>query len=106
MKKESKYEEFIRIATERGYDYYRQDIKGNGGFDYNEQVSDLINFSNKVNSKLLIYLFGEQLGTHLAEKFVVDCKRDLLKLFGKINSEMKFFILHQIKTNKELYSNC
>jgi hypothetical protein len=103
----SRYEDFKKNAQEQQEkNIYRETIKGNGGFEYNQQVFDLITFSNKVNSNLLIYLFGEQIGNHLSEKFVNECKRNFLIFLTKIDGEMRFFILNEIKTNTSLYAYC
>lgn len=102
---ESNYEEFKKTAFVN-IDDYRKTVSGNGGFEYSQQIDDLIRFSNKVNSNLLIYMFGKKIGNHLAEKFVYECRRDLLLFLNKIDSEMRFFILHQIKTNDTLYAHC
>lgn len=100
----TKYEKFKEDAQKLG-DQYRKNIHGNGGFDYNEQVHQLIRLENNINSKLMIYLFGEQLGGHYMKEFVrVD--RNLLTLFGKMDDEAQFFMLHELKTNETLFSNC
>ena len=102
---ESKYEEFKKAAQDN-IDAYRTKISGSGSFEYSQQVDDLITFSNKVNYNLLVYMFGDKVGSHLAEKFAIECKRDILMFLKKIDSQMKFFILHQIKTNDSLYAHC
>ncbi len=102
----SRFEQFKQTSSNLGADNYRQTISGNGGFDYNQQVSSLIELSNKFNTNLLIYLFDEKLGRHLVEKFAIECKRNLLDFLNKIDVEMKFFILHELKTNKTLFAHC
>ena len=100
----TKYEEFISNAKS-SIDDHRREIRGNGGFDYNEQVKMLTSLQNKLNTSLMIYLFGEQLGPHYAIVFY-DNGRNLLSLFSKMDSEAQFFILHELKTNLNLFANC
>lgn len=99
----SRYEEFKENAKSN-IDLYRETIKGNGGFEYSEQSDNLFKLQNCLNSSLFIYMFGEQLGNHYIEKFI-DSKRNLLTFFKIIDSEAKFFMLHELKTNKNLFAN-
>lgn len=98
----TRYEEF-KLGVQKLGDDYRKTIHGDGGFDYNEQVKQLIRLENNINSKLLIYLFGEQLGEHYMREFV-KVNRSLLSLFGKMDSEAQFFMLHELKTNENLFA--
>lgn len=100
----TKFEEFKKNAKS-DIDLYRETIKGNGGFEYSEQSANLFKLQNNLNSALFIYMFGEQLGNHYAQKFAIDCNRNLLMFFKIIDSEATFFILHQLKTNKNLFAN-
>lgn len=45
----------------------------------------------------------KDLGKHLMSKFVVTCNRNLLQFFSILSNEYRFFLLHQIKTNDQLY---
>ncbi len=98
----TKYQEFLEAAHDN--ENYRQEIQGNGGFEYNQQVSKLMELSNKLNSRLLVYLFGEEMGCHLAIKFI-ECDRNLLRFFLAIDGQYKFYILHELKTNETLFAH-
>ncbi len=100
----SKFEEFKENA-QKDIDAYRATIKGDGGFEYSEQAVMLFKLQNNLNSNLLIYLFGEHLGNHYANKFVEN-NRNLLMFFKIIDSEATFFMLHQLKTNRDLFAYC
>lgn len=82
---------------------FQQDLLGDGSFDYNTQVTDLMEFSNKVNENILVKLFGDDLGKHLMFKFAIIHNRNLLIFFRYLSVEYRLFILHQIKTNEKLY---
>lgn len=100
----TRYEQFVADAQELSLDDYRKSISGNGGFDYNEQVKMLTKLQNKLNTLMLVYLFGEQLGCHYSDVFL-QSGRNLLNLFARMDREAQFFILHELKTNMYLFSN-
>jgi hypothetical protein len=102
---QSRYEEFVACAR-NDMTVYQNDLKGNGTFEYVDQLLDLLTFSNKINNRLLVYLFGERLGEHLWFKFVTSHNRNLLEFFSGLTSEYRFFVLHEIKTNESLYAYC
>lgn len=104
MADQTRFEAFKATANSN-MEQYRKDLKGDGSFQYVEQVMSLAEFSNKLNQKLLVYLFGEQLGEHLAVKFVVQCNRDLLKFLASLSGEHRLYLLHEIKNNELLYAH-
>ncbi|ARK08996.1 hypothetical protein A6C57_00970 [Fibrella sp. ES10-3-2-2] len=99
----SRFEQFL--ASPETNENFRADLKGNGSFEYAKQVKQLVKLSNNANLRLMIYLFGEQLGYHMAEKYL-DTGRDLLAFFGGIDDEHLLFILHELKTNESLFAYC
>lgn len=101
----SRYQTFVDRAVDNFSDYEKK-LKGDGSFQYSDQVVELIQLSNKMNGNLLVYLFGKQLGKHLAEKFVIECRRNLLEFFNCIDSQYRFFILHELKNDKHLFAYC
>jgi len=96
---ESLFDQFVANAERLGYDAYRETISGSGGFEYRDVVENLMELENKLNSTLLVNLFGEKLGMHYATVFAIDCNRNLLRFMGKMESEKRFFLLQQVKTN-------
>lgn len=98
----SRFEQFI-LDFQNNPAYFKEKLSGNGSFEFSDSISLLQEFSNKVNYNIFIYLFGKQLGEHLVEKFAIECDRNLLKFLSSIDSEYKFFILYEIKTNSVLY---
>jgi hypothetical protein len=99
----SRFEEFKENAK-KDIDNYRERLKGNGSFEYNETTIELIKLENKINSSLLIYLFGERLGNHYAERFAQSV-RSLLRLMNNMDSDARFFLLYELKTNKDLFAH-
>ena len=100
----SRYELF-KFAAQSDIKAYRKELTGNGSFDYVSQVTELERLSINMNGRLLTYLFGDLLGAHLRDKFAVECRGNLLHFFRQLTSEYKFFILHELKTNKSLFAN-
>lgn len=105
MADQTRFESF-QASARSNIEQYRKDLKGDGTFQYVDQLKELAEFSNKVNNKLMVYLFGQDLGDHLSVKFVVQCDRNLLKFLMALTSEYRFFILHEIKNNETLYAHC
>lgn len=105
MADQTRFEAF-KATARTNIEQYRKDLSGDGSFQYVDQVMVLAEFSNKLNTKLLVYLFGEQLGEHLGTKFVIQCDRNLLKFLASLSSEYRFYILHEIKNNDLLYAHC
>jgi hypothetical protein len=82
---------------------YRGKLSGDGTFDYSQQVLELQKLSRKMSQSTLIYLFGDNLGKHYFEKFVFQHNRDLLSFLSNIDTQNRFFILHELKNNPELF---
>lgn len=99
---QTRYEEFLAYARSN-IESYRKELKGDGTFDYLQQVDQLEKLSNKINLSMLVYLFGERLGTHLAEKFVIECNRNLLSFLSRLHYEYRVFILHELKNNELIF---
>lgn len=103
FQEKTRYEIFLENAKS-DISKYRKELMGDGSFDYINQVTELQRLSNNMNSPMLVYLFGEQLGNHLAEKFVVQCNGNLLNFLCKLTTEIRFFILYSLKNDKNLLS--
>lgn len=102
---ESTRYEIFKASAQADIAAYRKDLKADGTFSYVDQVTQLERLSINMSGKTLIYLFGDLLGTHLWEKFVVECQRNLLHFFRQLTSEYKFYILHELKNNDMLFAN-
>lgn len=77
-------------------------LKGDGTFEFCSQVKQLEKLSSKVNLAMMVYLFGDILGRHMAEKFAGQCGRNLLFFLNQLTVEYRMFILYELKTNKDL----
>lgn len=104
----SRFEEFV-INAQKNPDY-QTITKNNGSFEFNDCATKLVELQNKLNRSLLQYLFmndtNEHLIEHLAEKFAYTHQRNLLSWLGSIDSQYKFFIMHELKTNSALFAHC
>ena len=102
MPEMSRYELFS-AAAKADIKGYRDRLKGDGTFQFCEQVTQLQKLNSHINIHLLTYLFGERLGGHMAQTFVTVHERNLLSLFSRMSSEFRFFILHELKNNEQLF---
>lgn len=102
---ESTRYEIFKASAQADIDVYRRDLSKDGTFNYVDQVTQLERLSINMSGKTLVYLFGDLLGAHLWEKFVIECQRNLLHFFRRLTSEYKFYILHELKNNDALFAN-
>jgi hypothetical protein len=102
MTEMSRYELFSATAK-ADINGYRERLKGDGTFQFCEQVIQLQKLNSHINVHLLTYLFGERLGEHMAQTFVTLHERNLLSFMGRMTSEYRFFILHELKNNEQLF---
>lgn len=98
----SRYDLFLAEAKE-DREAFRERLKGDGTFDFCTQVKALELLSTHLNTAMMVYLFGEHPGRHLAEKFAGQCGRNLLFFFSQLTTDYRFFILHELKNNKHLF---
>ncbi|MDU8350947.1 hypothetical protein RYA05_03445 [Pseudomonas syringae pv. actinidiae] len=101
----SRYEIFSQKAKE-DINAYRDKLQSDGTFSFVSQVLELERLGNHMNTRMLEYLFGDLLGSHLADKFANQCRGNLLAFLSRLTSEYRFFILHELKNNKLLFSYC
>lgn len=98
----SRYELFVEDAK-NDIDAYRERLRGDGTFDFCTQVKQLERLSTHLNSAMMVYLFGEHPGRHLAEKFAGECGRNLLYFLSRLTVEYRLFILHELKNNPNIF---
>lgn len=101
-----RFDTFKAEANEKGREAYESTMLKNGASLFYDHVKVLQRLAYKLNAPLLRYLFGQQLGDHLASKSVRENDRDLLAFFGAIDDEYVFFTLYELKTNPELFAHC
>ena len=100
----SRYDIFSENA-ELDYLKYANTLKNNGPFTHYSQVTQLWILSQNINFNMLKYLFGETIGAELVEQYVTECNKDLIFFFAVVKDNYAFFILHELKNNKELFCN-
>lgn len=98
----SRYEIFLEDAKQ-DMDAYRDRLRGDGTFEFCAQVKQLERLSTHLNTAMMVYLFGEHPGRHLAEKFAGQCGRNLLFFFSQLTAEYRMFILYELKHNKLIF---
>jgi hypothetical protein len=104
-KEKNRYEQFC-VDAKKDMDEYKNRLRGDGTFEYVNQVVELEKLSHKINSSMLVYLFGNELGEHLAKKFAYDCNRNLLSFLSGLTKEYRFYILHELKNNPYIFAYC
>lgn len=72
----------------------------------NQNIDKIWEFQCKVNQKLMIYLFGEQLGGHYWDKFVREHNRNVFEFMKGMDSPKKSDLMANIFLDETLYSNC
>lgn len=64
-------------------------------------------FSQRVNNKLFVYLFGRKLGDwHYHENLLGKNGKNILAFFNTLNEYEKGVIISNIFFNEKLYENC
>lgn len=101
----TRFEQFEDDAR-KDIDAYQKELHSDGTWSYVAQVAQLEKLSINMNGRMLIYLFGDHLGEHLAEKFSGECRGNLLYFLRQLTSEYRFFILYELKNNKSLFAYC
>ena len=99
----SRYESFLSDA-QADVASFKERAKEDGTYAFSSDINKIVEFSNRVSGKLMQYLFGDQLGKHLFEKFVCEYDRNFLDFLSYLHSNYKFFLLFEIKNNDMLYS--
>lgn len=107
MSTQTRYDQFMaayETARDNGTsDDLKASWRDHGVYSASELVKQLQKLENKLSGKMLVYLFGEQLGGHLWEKFTVQCGRSLLRFFTLLTDEYRFFIIVELKQNRDLF---
>lgn len=101
-KEATRFDLFVADAK-RDMDKYRAELKGDGTFAYVDQVKALQKLASNMNGAMLIYLFGDQLGSHLADKFHNQARGDMMYFLRNLTSEYQFFILYSLKNDQYLF---
>lgn len=101
---QSRFDLFVANAK-ADIDAYRKNLKGDGSFQYMDQVTQLEKLEINLSHRMMTYLFGERLGDHNWQKFSVECNRNLLRFFRQLHHEARFFIIYELKNNDMLFAN-
>lgn len=100
----SRFDQF-KEAFEKDRDGHMERMQAVGMFCFDKYITSLSKLQSNINTAMMVYLFGEHPGRHLAEKFVVECRGNMLYWFRQLSDEYRFFILYELKTNKYLFAN-
>lgn len=101
---QSRFDLFVANAK-ADIDAYRKNLKGDGSFQYLDQVTQLEKLEINLSHRMMTYLFGERMGDHNWKKFSVECNRSLLRFFRQLHHEARFFIIYELKNNDMLFAN-
>lgn len=107
----SKYDQWLSDVKKDKETFEKaiQELKGNGQYEYSATIENLNELQNKLNNALFNYWFSngenDRYVKHIVNKFL-EKHRNLLSFLSSIDSEMRFFILLELKTNETLFANC
>lgn len=103
----TRFEEFTNSFKEaREFDRveeWKKPLIDNGTYKFSDDLKKLSQFQNNLSRETMVYMFGEQLGDHLWEKFVHQSGRNLLRLLPTLTDEYRFFILHEFRNNPNVF---
>jgi hypothetical protein len=85
---------------------YQKLMQDSGAWDLMRSAKLLSELQNKMNYRLMNYLFGVQLGGHLWDEFKHQHGGCVLRWFNRLNEEFYVYVLHEVKNNTTLYANC
>lgn len=100
----SRFDQF-KEGFEKDRDGHMDRMQAVGMFEFAKQVKSLRKLQSNINTNMMVYLFGDHPGRHLAEKFAIECRGNMLYWFGTLTDEYRFFILYELKTNNYLFAN-
>lgn len=72
-------------------------------YDASKVIKDLQRFQTKASGAMFVYMFGEQLGAHLWEKFADQNRRNMLTFLNQLTDEYRIFIVHEIQLNPQIW---
>lgn len=99
----SRFDRF-KDGFEKDRDGHIERMQAVGMFQLSKQVEALSKLQSNINTNMMVCLFGEHPGRHLAEKFSVECRGNMLYWFRQLTDEYRFFILYELQTNKSLFA--
>ena len=88
-----------KASFEADPEAFREQQKNERVFMFDKAVKALNKLQNNMSYYTLTDWFGEQLGGHLWEKFVLEDNRNLLNWFNKLFNEYRFYIVTQLNTD-------
>lgn len=97
--------DLFKKAFEQDREGHHERMQGTGIFEFSKQVEALSKLQSNINTSMMVYLFGEHPGRHLAEKFAIECRGNMLYWFKQLTAEYRFFILYELKTNSHLFAH-
>lgn len=92
------YEMFMKSFQDNP-EAFREKQKELDAFAFSRVVMSLQRLQHHLSGYIMVDWFGEQLGNHLWEKFVIQHNRNLLSWLSKITSEYRYFVLHHLMTD-------
>lgn len=103
----SRFEEFTKsFAEARQNDTvnkWQKPLIDNGTYKFSDDLKKLSQFQNKLSRETFVYMFDEQLGEHLWDRFVNHASRNLLYFLPLLTDEYRFFILYEFKNNPNVF---
>lgn len=84
---------------------YQAMMHRTGGWTLIESTKKLQQFQRNISHRLVIHMFGRDLGEHLYAAYRENCYGNVLNWFGYLDAEARTYVLHEIQNNAILYSH-
>jgi hypothetical protein len=101
----TRFDEF-KASAKGDITAYRDMMQRAGVWEFKESVKLLQELQNKMNHRLMMYMFGTRLGEHLWESYRHQHGACVLRWLNYLNEEFYIYVLHEVKNNRTLYAYC
>lgn len=92
------FNEFITTAQEDP-ESYREMMRENGTGNLLKDINKLSDFSLKLAPMTMLNIFGDHLGYHMWEKFVVEANRDILRFIPMLSESYRVYFIYRVQTS-------
>jgi hypothetical protein len=99
MTDKTRYEKFMEDANS-DVERFKSDAHAEGIYKFTADIKLIEKLQYHINQRIVIDLFGKQLGEHLWDKFVEKHGRNLLSWLSKLTEEYRLFILYELKMGR------
>lgn len=100
----TRYEEW-KARAKGNVDAFQTEARLEGLWDFKANLKILAELQSKMNHRLMVSMFGEDLGDHYFSSYRNNGS-NILNWVQRLDDEALIYVLHQVKTNPSLYVGC